>query len=366
MVSLAKDARRIAAMQSGEKTWNGPECKKDGTVERWVSTGGCVECSRKRSREYWRKKAATPEAMAEKERRAAKKAAAKHYRGESCHIEGHGDLRYKKGDGCVACARVRAENAKRKKAGLPIIALPRKPMRASVRDDSRRLAAEAGGFNKWDGEECPRCSTTTRYVLFPYACVECKARANSKIVWPKKSDDPKWVARRLYRRAVSAEVKIIQDRESWRRKRERMKNDPIALEKHRTMLRKSRAKSYANNPERREAKRVYDRENKKALTPEQKRAYRQTRRAREANAEGSHTPDDIRALAEAQGGQCAYCDSPWEHVDHKTPLSRGGSNWPENLQLLCGFHNISKGAKTDEEYRAILDEISVANATKAA
>jgi 5-methylcytosine-specific restriction endonuclease McrA len=34
-----------------------------------------------------------------------------------------------------------------------------------------------------------------------------------------------------------------------------------------------------------------------------------------------------------------------------TPLSRRGSDWPWNIQLLCAFHNSSKGELTDGEYR---------------
>lgn len=80
------------------------------------------------------------------------------------------------------------------------------------------------------------------------------------------------------------------------------------------------------------------------------------RRARKAGAEGSYTKADVSALFLVQRGKCTggcgYLLRDGYHVDHKTPLSRGGSNWPDNLQLLCQPCNDSKGVKTDEEWRS--------------
>ncbi len=77
------------------------------------------------------------------------------------------------------------------------------------------------------------------------------------------------------------------------------------------------------------------------------------RRARKLSADGSYTPADIRALLNAQRGRCVYCQADIREgytVDHITPLSRGGSNWPDNLQLLCRPCNSAKGDKTHDEY----------------
>jgi len=38
------------------------------------------------------------------------------------------------------------------------------------------------------------------------------------------------------------------------------------------------------------------------------------------------------------------------HVDHKTPLTRGGNNSPENLCCACPSCNFRKGTKTAEEF----------------
>jgi 5-methylcytosine-specific restriction endonuclease McrA len=72
------------------------------------------------------------------------------------------------------------------------------------------------------------------------------------------------------------------------------------------------------------------------------------RRARLLRCEGSHTGDDVERLFTLQRGKCAACNKSIVdsyHVDHITPLSKGGSNWPFNLQLLCAFCNVSKHAQ---------------------
>lgn len=38
-------------------------------------------------------------------------------------------------------------------------------------------------------------------------------------------------------------------------------------------------------------------------------------------------------------------------LDHVIPISRGGMNIDDNVQLLCPTCNLSKGAKTMEEWR---------------
>lgn len=77
------------------------------------------------------------------------------------------------------------------------------------------------------------------------------------------------------------------------------------------------------------------------------------RRVRKLNADGHHTRHHIKALYDFQEGHCFHCDcniSARYEVDHWIPLSRGGSNWPENLRLLCRFCNRSKGDKMPWEW----------------
>jgi len=76
------------------------------------------------------------------------------------------------------------------------------------------------------------------------------------------------------------------------------------------------------------------------------------RRAVKRGAEGRYTKKDVDALWEQQRGICAACKADLytvgKHVDHKIALSRGGSNWPKNIQLLCPTCNLRKHVKSME------------------
>lgn len=88
------------------------------------------------------------------------------------------------------------------------------------------------------------------------------------------------------------------------------------------------------------------------------KAYKARRRALERGASGNFTPEDIHALHRAQTGKdgrlrCWWCGKPIEgtaHLDHKHPLSRGGTNDIGNLALTCAQCNLSKSVKTPSEW----------------
>lgn len=76
-------------------------------------------------------------------------------------------------------------------------------------------------------------------------------------------------------------------------------------------------------------------------------ANARNRKARMRGAEGRHTAGDIHTIFAAQRSKCAHCRISIRagyHVDHINALSRGGSNWPRNLQLLCASCNLRKRA----------------------
>lgn len=81
--------------------------------------------------------------------------------------------------------------------------------------------------------------------------------------------------------------------------------------------------------------------------------YARNRRALKKNAEGKITQSMIYEMIEQQKNKCVYCGRRLDgclSVDHKTPLSRGGSNKRDNIHLACLHCNSEKNSKTHDEY----------------
>ena len=91
----------------------------------------------------------------------------------------------------------------------------------------------------------------------------------------------------------------------------------------------------------------------KKANPEKTKATWLRSRSKRVMAEGSHTAEDLKRIYNAQCGMCAYCKAELGrkyHVDHIQPLSKGGTNWPANLQILCAPCNLKKGARDPVEH----------------
>lgn len=125
-----------------------------------------------------------------------------------------------------------------------------------------------------------------------------------------------------------------------------------------------RAKVYAENIESSREKSIkYYYENKdhvleriakwKKANPEKSRVYSQNRRNITV---GRLSPDLAIHLFVEQDGVCLGCREDLGndfHMDHIIPLSLGGLNADENIQLLCPTCNMSKGSKHPDEWNAL-------------
>lgn len=83
------------------------------------------------------------------------------------------------------------------------------------------------------------------------------------------------------------------------------------------------------------------------------RAGAARRKTRTINAEGKYTRQDVIAQYNRQKGKCYYCGKKVGgkfHVDHVVPLSRGGSNNPDNLVVACPSCNVRKNSRMPHEW----------------
>lgn len=87
-----------------------------------------------------------------------------------------------------------------------------------------------------------------------------------------------------------------------------------------------------------------------------RRAATQRHRALKRSAKGTFTRQQWLDKCRYHGWRCYLCGTDLDihtaQVEHRIPLSRGGSNWIANLAPACSRCNGAKGSQTEKEYRA--------------
>ena len=81
--------------------------------------------------------------------------------------------------------------------------------------------------------------------------------------------------------------------------------------------------------------------------------YMKMDKHRRRGAIGKYSEKDIDFLMRSQKGKCVSCFTSLlsgREIDHIIPISRCGTNYPSNIQLLCPSCNRSKGAKDPVEF----------------
>jgi len=89
--------------------------------------------------------------------------------------------------------------------------------------------------------------------------------------------------------------------------------------------------------------------------------YNHIRRARTMGGGGKYTQEELNSLFEQQEGCCYLCGKllfakfdDQVSVEHKLPVSRGGSNYISNIGLAHLSCNKRKSTKTPEEFMVLL------------
>lgn len=94
--------------------------------------------------------------------------------------------------------------------------------------------------------------------------------------------------------------------------------------------------------------------------PDKAKANWKLNKARRKGAEGHFTADDIAKIRRQQKDKCAACLCKLNgggQLDHIKPIARGGTNWPHNLQWLCGPCNRAKWHKDPIEFMQSLGRL---------
>lgn len=143
---------------------------------------------------------------------------------------------------------------------------------------------------------------------------------------------------------------------------ETVPDNPEAAKKRRAKYREANKKEL-NRKERDRYDRNREQEREQyrqwSQTPEGKeinKVRRERHRSRKVNAPGDCTYEQWLEILDAHGFTCYLCHRPHPdlQMEHKRPLSRGGSNDPRNIAPSCPTCNQRKGSMTYSEYAIAL------------
>lgn len=175
-----------------------------------------------------------------------------------------------------------------------------------------------------------------------YCTRECRAITRPAYLkeWREKNREyKKEVDKKYYYNLISTPEGLEKDRT---RKREWYRAKAKAIPHYaRDLFRKK----YRNDPEFRERTRKYVAEYAKTI-PEKIRVWNMNYIARKKNAEGTFTTQEWEDILKRNNYKCLMCGTKDRiSIDHIIPLSKGGTNYIENIQPLCLSCNCRKSNK---------------------
>lgn len=213
--------------------------------------------------------------------------------------------------------------------------------------------------------QCKECAKAVMAIRRQKQEVQERTRQLSRKYYHQKKET-RAAKHKLYRKSNSegiakkkAEwVKINPDKVRAQKQRNYQANREKILERRKAYrksnpdkVNEANRKAKAKNPK----KYVVTRKRWEAKNPERLEQYRLKREKLIAEAKGGFSESDVLAKYELQGRCCYYCLKPLAYakveIDHKIPLSRGGTNFPANICCSCKSCNAGKKNKTVKEYK---------------
>lgn len=196
----------------------------------------------------------------------------------------------------------------------------------------RKARKERLGILPWDSKRvCNRCQT--EYQPNSPTQKYCGSQINKEGCSQLIAAERTRISKTAYRKKSENEIKIKVKSAEYRRNNAdliRVKSQEYYLKNRNTIL--LRNKNYWKQ------------------NPDRKREYKIQRRALEYEAEGSHTTKEWELVKLLFDYRCAGCFRREPEItlteDHKIPLSKGGTNYIDNIQPLCITCNSSKATRT--------------------
>lgn len=204
---------------------------------------------------------------------------------------------------------------------------------------------------------CKKCQIETERYLSSGRCIQCSKLYHAK--WYANNSDKRIAQTTLWRKENPEKSREYSSNWYHRNSEKTKEYSSLYYINNREKIKKYSLDWSANNPEKvktRSAKYYEDNVEKILLNAKEyrdnnKELFRiiyKNRKARRKSNGGKLSKDIVEKLMKLQKGKCPCCRLPLGndfHIDHIIPLSKGGTNTDDNVQLLRAKCNLQKNAK---------------------
>jgi len=222
---------------------------------------------------------------------------------------------------------------------------------------AKELGVSKGTFRQQYLKSQGKCMTCGSNIPEDHNSYTCETCLNKNRVEDKPDSKPcEYCDKTIHRKEGQSKI-------SWSKKRGCetciSKRNEESLKKTKDRYRVRYNESIRLSPKTKEYQKKY-RQSKKGK--QKRRVSNAKRRASKQTTASPNINDYINQLYQSTP-ECPYCSSKDNlSIDHKTPLSRGGTHTENNVELICLSCNLQKGNKTKDEYMQYLNTINQAEA----